>query len=95
MKKIKKENLKIVELAKEKISGINFNKIFSVAIGIMLLFSVAINVNYLTKTPEVVEKEVTIEKEVIKYVEKQGGTTTDKFIVYLNSRIDPVNLYFQ
>jgi len=87
-KNYKKE--KMIDSIKNYGVNLNLQKIFLVIIGIMLIFSIAININYLTKTPKVIEKEVVLEKEIVKYVEKQGGTPTDKFIIYLNSRIDPI-----
>lgn len=84
MKKIKE--LKIIE----SITNLDFLKIVNIIVLLLFLTSLLLNINYYLKPQQIIEKEVIKKEEIIKYVEKQGGTTTDKFIVYLNSRIDPI-----
>lgn len=71
-------------------NSLNFSRIFGASIMMSLIVSMIINVICFTSPPQIIEKEVIVKNEVIKYVEKKGGTPTEKFIIYLNSRIDPV-----
>jgi len=90
MKKPKTENKEVRKKLFEVIKDLDFKKILTISFIVILGISFAYNVtNYVAK-PKTVEVKVPVDKEVIKYVEKQGGTPTEKFIIYLNSRIDPV-----
>jgi len=89
IKKVEKKKVKILESIKNMWNTLNFIKIYQFLFILILLVSVGINISYINSPQKIVEKEVIVKKEVIKYVEKEGGTSTNKFIMYLNSRTDP------
>ena len=85
---VKKEEGYIFKMP-EIFSKINFKKVLELFMLFVLFVSLSFNINSYFKLPTTITKEKIISKNVIKYVEKEGGTSTENIITYLNSRIDP------
>jgi len=89
MKKPKVENKAVKRKFMDVVKEFDWKKIGKVAFVIVFGASFAYNVVTFTGKPKEVEVEVPVDKEVIKYVEKEGGTPTNEIVMHLNSRIDP------